>query len=464
MCILRFLLIWSTLASELLTTIACPTLPVATNSTSSSNTRIIGWVSQPSNRGSIDIIWTCLFTIFICTYTVLCLNVPSSDESTFDIVCRRLFWMAIAIIGPEFVLTYASGQWGTAKESVELFHAAGYQSWTMRHAFFADMGGFLLIPAAGGSGKPFRITAKHLHYLVQRKYLDYPDVSQEELWDKSKQDTITKIITCFQIFYLVLQCIGRAVQGLDITTMELSALAIVVCTILTSVCWLRKPLDVRTPMKLYMNATVEQVLLEAGDVAAKPYKQTPLDFIDDLCPSWELNVQTFMKLPTTPHERPITRFGNDRFPNLKGYQELFLCFATLLYAAIHLAGWNFSFPTRLELILWRVSSMFLFGNTVLFWVCETTSSWYRNGRWQRIFYRAFKPSRLEDVEKARLARRDQQVPKVLPLRWEFWSIFPLAVTYGAARGYLIAEVFLELRSLQPNAYVNVSWSAFIPHV
>lgn len=322
--------------------------------------------------------------------------------------------------------------------------------------------GRLFVDSEGG--RPFRITGKHLHYLVQKKYIEYPNVTQEELWDKSKQDTITKVITCFQIGYLVLQCLGRATQGLVITTMELSALAIVVCTILTSICWLRKPLDVRTPIKLEMEFTIEQLLCEAGDAASKPFRQTPLDFVDDLCPSWSLNVQTFMKMPTTPYERPITRFGNDRFPNLKGYQEGFLCFATLAYAAIHLAGWNFSFPTKLELILWRVSSMFLFGNTVLFWICETTSSWHRNGRWQRLFYRAFDPSRLEDVEKARLARLDRSVPKVLPLRWEFWSIFPLAVTYGAARGYLIAEVFLGLRSLEPSAYVNVNWSAFIPHV
>ena len=73
-------------------------------------------------------------------------------------------------------------------------------------------------------------------------------------------------------------------------------------------------------------------------------------------------------------------------------------------------------------------------------------------------------SRLEDVEKARLARQDRRLPKVLPLRWDFWSLLTLAVTYGAARGYLIAEVLLVLRSLQPSAYVDVNSSASIPHV
>ena len=409
----------------------------------------------------MDIIWTCLFTIFICTYTVLCMNVPSEGEHPFWVIGRRLMWMAIGIIGPEFVLTYASGQWGTARESVQSFHAKGYRQWTMRHGFFADMGGFLLVPQ---DSKPFRITAKHLYYLIDKGYISYPDVRTEDLWDKSKQDQIAKAITCVQVFYLVVQCIGRAIQHLAITTMELSALAIVVCSTMTSICWWSKPLDVRTPILIPMSTSTAQLLKEAGEVAAKPYKQTPLDFVDDLGPSWSLNVQPFMKMPVAPRERPIPRFGNDRFPNLKGYQESFLCFATLLYAAIHLVGWNFTFPTKTELLLWRLSSMFLFGNTVMFWVCETIAAWQRRGRWERIFYRIFDSSKLEDVENARQARIANRTPKVLPLKSEFWSIFPLAVTYAAARGYLIMEVFIGLRSLEASAYMNVNWAAFIPHV
>ncbi|KAI9808922.1 MAG: hypothetical protein M1827_007147 [Pycnora praestabilis] len=374
---------------------------------------------------------------------------------------RRLFWMGLAIAGPEFVLTYASGQWGTAEASVKLFHDSGYKQWTLRHGFFADMGGFLLEPR---DSTPFPITSRHLHWLLVQDYLPYPDVTTEEIWDKSKQDTIAKIITCFQIGYLVLQCLGRAAQHLAITTMELSALAIVVCSILTSLCWLQKPLDVRSPIRLPIAASIDEILKEAGEIAAKPYKQTPLDFVDDLGPSWALNVQPFMHMPVTPYERPIPRFGNDRLPNLSGHQETVLCFSTLAYAAIHLAGWNFTFPTKTELVLWRVSSMFLFGNTVAFWIVETSAAWYRVGRWQRFFYMVFNPSKLGDVEMARLRREASREPKKLPLKPEFWGIFPLAITYAAARGYLIVEIFLGLRSLEPSAYLCVNWASFIPHI
>ena len=39
--------------------------------------------------------------------------------------------MGLGIAGPEFVLTYASGQWTTARDSVRAFHDAGYPQWTM---------------------------------------------------------------------------------------------------------------------------------------------------------------------------------------------------------------------------------------------------------------------------------------------------------------------------------------------
>ncbi|GLB07712.1 hypothetical protein AtubIFM57258_003073 [Aspergillus tubingensis] len=392
---------------------------------------------------------------------MLCLNVPAQYEKPWDIICRRLFWMLVAISGPEFVLTYASAQWGRARDSVRSFKASGFPQWTMRHGFFADMGGFHLVPP---DGPPFPVTSKHIHWLVIHNYLPFPEITSEEITDRSKQDTVAKIVSCMQTSWMLLQCLGRAAQGLAITTLELSALAIVVCSVMTSLCWLHKPSDVRTPIRLELHISIEQIRREAGDHAMEPYKQTPLDFIDDLLPSWSLNVQPFMKMPVAPFERPLPRLGNDRLPDLKGYQEIILCIATLLYASIHLIGWNFGFPTKAELILWRVCSMFLFGNTVAFWVFETSAAWYRIGRWQRFFCRIFWKSKLEDVEQARLTRESAKVPKVLPLKAEFWSIFPLACTYAAARLYLIVEAFVGLRALEVSAYRTVDWTTFLPHL
>lgn len=424
--------------------------------------RVYGWVGTANARGTFDIAWNCLFTVFICTFTMLCLNVPSYYENNWAMMRRKFFWMLVAIAGPEFVLTFASAQWGTARDSVRAFKASSYPQWTLRHGFFADMGGFLLITP---DTPPFPVTSRHIHYLVTHDYLDMPDISVREMVDKSKQDTVAKMVTFFQVTYLVLQCIARASQHLTITTMELSALAIVVCSIMTSFCWWHKPADVQTPLKLCLKdgATVAGIRQDAGGRAMKEWKQTPLDFVDDLLPSWALNVQVFMKMPTGPHERPLPRFGNDRFPNLKGWQEIILCIGTLLYAAIHLFGWNFNFPTHTELILWRLSSMFLFVNTIAFWVFETTSAWWRAGRLQRWLYKLFWPSRLRDLEARLQETQHQGDTKQLPLKFEFWSIFPLACTYAVARLYLIVEAFVGLRTVEQSAYFDVDWTVYVPH-
>lgn len=428
------------------------------NLTISQGSRIEGWVSQPDFRGTMDILWICLVTIFTCTYTILCLNVPSRNDTRLALVGRRILWMGLAIIGPEFVLTYAAGQWSRACHSVEAFHAAGYARWTMRKAFFADMGGFVL---QAEDSEPFPLNVKHLHWLVINKYVDYPDVTDEEIWDKSKQDTLAKVITTFQIGFLVVQSIGRAAQHLAITTLELNTLGIVACSLMTSCTWLRKPSDVRTPLLIRTSITILEI------TRSRPWKQTPLDFVDENGPGWAVNVQPFMKMPVLPPDRPIQRIPDDRFPmNPHGAQEYYLCFATLVFAAIHVAGWNFSFPSRPEQILWRVSSMLLFGITASFWILETMASWKRLGRWKQLYYTILNRKKLEDFEKSRTQRMmtETREPTELPLPWEFWTIFPLAVLYGLARFSLLAEAFLELRSLEATALLNVDWSVYFPHV
>lgn len=376
---------------------------------------------------------------------------------------RRLFWMCVAIAGPEFVLTAASGQLDTASRSVFAFSSVGFTQWTLRHAFFADMGGFHLIPK---DGQGFPITGRHLFWLVQNKIVDFPNISTREIWDKSKQDSLGKIIVFFQIVYLAVQSVARAIQHLPITTLELSTLAIVVCSIMTSVLWMRKPVDVVTPIYLYTTYTMAGIHAVGGEPALEPWRETPLDFIDDLKPSWSLNVQTFMKMPVGPFERPLPRFGNDRLPHLKGKHKVMLCVATLIYAAIHLVGWNFVFPTRTEQLLWRISSSFIFGTTLVFWFIETACSWHRSGYWQRSYNHTFRPAQAEAAEETRMARlaRKTSRTKTLPSKWEFWCIFPLAVIYAAARGYQIVEIFVGLRALPQATYEQVNWTHFLPHI
>ena len=212
-----------------------------------------------------------------------------------------------------------------------------------------------------------------------------------------------------------------------------------------------------------MKTSIARVLHEGGSPAARPYRQTPMDFVDDLCPSWSLNIQTFIKMPIGPFERPISRFGNDRFPYLELRDNTVLFVTTLTYAAIHVSAWNWTFPSRIEHILWRLASMILLGSTIAFWVLESIAIWYRYNGGEKFLYRVLnKLDRLEDIEKLRIEKAAD--PRKLPLRAEFWSIFPLALIYAIARTYLLVEAYLGLRQLEASAFMNVNWSMYLPHV
>ena len=426
---------------------------------SSDNGRVRGWVDQPSLRGTWDIIWTCIVTTFICTYTLLCLNVPSPSDTSFHLVRRRFFWMVFAVFAPEIVLTYAAGQWSRAKHSVKAFHSYGHDKWTLRLAFFADMGGFFL--QCPGSDC-FPLNAKQLHWLVINDFVPYPETTVAEIWDKSKQDRLAKFIMTFQIGYLVIQCIGRLAQGLAITTLELNTLAIVVCSLMTAFTWLHKPSDVATPIYLHTSIPIESITDGA------PYENTPLDFVDQNGPGWSMNLQPFIGMPTIPAKRPLQRIPNDRFPmDPYGAQEYFLCFATLVFTGLHVAGWNLSFPSEAEKILWRVASLILFGVTAAFWILETMASWTRLGRWEWLYLRIFDRKSLPRWREATNEKLDREKPRQmseLPLAWEFWTIMPIALLYGLARIYQLVEGFMELREIDASAFVHVDWSQYFPHV
>ena len=71
----------------------------------------------PADQRSIwDILWSCLATIFACSWVSVHPNIPAPNESSWRIFLRRLELMFWAIIGPEFIISWALRQWIGARE------------------------------------------------------------------------------------------------------------------------------------------------------------------------------------------------------------------------------------------------------------------------------------------------------------------------------------------------------------
>ncbi|CAG8122442.1 unnamed protein product [Penicillium olsonii] len=398
-----------------------------------SNNGTAGWVSGPNTRGTMDIIWSSILTVFLCTWTAVCLNLPSPKDNQFQILCRRAKWMFWAIVSPELVLAVAIGQYASARRSVKRFRKLGMKEdrWSLRHSFYADMGDMLLQPS---DSTPFLAT------------------------------------------WLMIQLFGRLILKLPITTLELSAGAIVICTFGTFICWMHKPSDVNTGIVLNMESSTADILINAGDLAATPYRHTPLDFVAKQSFTFGYDVMGFFGLLLDDSERPLRRFPDDRFPDIGTFEKFALFCLTSAFASFHLIGWNFVFPSRVERILWRISSSVVTVTTVLYWVFETIAARQRFGRWDKylVWLRIKSPPPQQKIDaEVALARQDtvsrmdafekEQWEAKPILRWEGLIILPIILLYASARGYMIVEVFMSLRRLPVGAFTTFEFTDMLPH-
>jgi hypothetical protein len=72
-----------------------------------STTDIVGWTPEPRGRGTIGLLWSCFATIFLCTWNAIHPNLPALNESKFRVVGRRIGYVIICLLAPEFVALLA---------------------------------------------------------------------------------------------------------------------------------------------------------------------------------------------------------------------------------------------------------------------------------------------------------------------------------------------------------------------
>ena len=79
----------------------------------------------PADQRTIwDILWSCLATIFACSWVSIHPNIPGPNESSWKIFLRRLELMFWAVVAPEMIITWALRQWFGARH-LEKFHKGG---------------------------------------------------------------------------------------------------------------------------------------------------------------------------------------------------------------------------------------------------------------------------------------------------------------------------------------------------
>ncbi|POS75115.1 hypothetical protein DHEL01_v206492 [Diaporthe helianthi] len=245
------------------------------------NNDTVGFVYGPNTRGTMDIVYGCLVVLITAIWTVVHINIPAAGETWWWVLFRRFRWGCVSIFAPDFLTLLAASQWDAATKSVARMRQlpeveADGERWRLEHAFYANSGGFLLqCPDCAA----FPVNAASVHLLVSKGYVDLPDMTADEIKDKSKADSFAKFAAIFQGFWLIAQTIARLAQGLPLSQLELFTLAFVVSTAMSYYFWWRKPQNVSTPTVIPCPFPVAKIRADAG-LAHEDWTSTPMDFVE----------------------------------------------------------------------------------------------------------------------------------------------------------------------------------------
>jgi hypothetical protein len=113
---------------------------------------VVNYVSQPNTRGTLDILWSCLGTIILCTWSVQHPNVPElrtahGNRSRYRDVIKQAWMMVFTLLAPEFLLLKAVSDLhsaGSISKKLGVLAKGDGVPWSMVHSFFSNMGGFVI--------------------------------------------------------------------------------------------------------------------------------------------------------------------------------------------------------------------------------------------------------------------------------------------------------------------------------
>jgi hypothetical protein len=397
-----------------------------------------------------------------------------------------LKWMLFTMLAPEFILGKAIGDFATALElkvMMEQYAVEDDVEWGLSHCYFAMMGGFRAIvvtPAA----EPFnrlnpdqsnskqnerhrrgsnnvvecdiepqmqripqekRVTEAHVHQPSPkgrqdsaRKYIlsgddvydlraknrtvsidKLPAITTAEIHDKGKSNAFTKAVVITQVLWMSVQVIVRSVRGLAISQLELMTTAFSLCAIITYIFLLPKPQGVQVP--------------------APPIELERISrFHNDLI-YLRLVILPWVSLDSAVE----TRVPNDAVEKFNYIYFVGMALGGVIFGAVHLAGWNLSFPTSIDRELWHIASILM---TCLLPVAFLPAIWIGiDGDGFGRFLTRFSPPAIKEA-----------------LVFQLWG-FLFGTFYILARFCLLVETFRTLAYLPPSAFVS-TWVSEIPNI
>lgn len=350
-------------------------------SLASSTSKLESWQFDDNSRSSWDLVWTCLSTIFACTWTVLCLNVPprrhhNSRGGQFSRPAKKVLVWLVSVLCPELVAWIAVEDYFRARQLAIYCNAiqaeVNYEvsrrptlsqqtegpqngqvqmrpvpvKWTTRQGFCIDMGG---LAVQTQDAWLFTISRKTIGVFVRAGLVKGSDFDDEDIKDQAKVDTLGKLFTVVQSAWLTCNIIARVAYSLPISPLELTTVAYVALGLLIAGFWWLKPKDMTTSITIPLQCNRDDLpveILQVMDANPKSCIQLRADVIAQNAaaghatkspPSTSSNRKKPYVLAYEPERLPKST-EDDLSHSAKTLNVIFATLLVITFGAVHIAG------------------------------------------------------------------------------------------------------------------------------
>jgi len=274
----------------------------------------VGFIPEPNcGRGTVGIIWSCLTTIFLTTWTATHSDIQSTIPRS-----KRDRWQTslTSFFLPEVLTASAVDNFIDAymlRRAIQRID--GWESYSLKQAFLVALDGVYLDHGVSDSeSEPLeRRRFLDLAHSGRITFNDFP--SGAKIDSRTKSDWIAKSVAVLQATWFLATVLSRITQDFTVTPLEDITSASACCGLTAFLLYFRCPQDVqeRFPLKL--------------------------------------------KAEASGYRPP----SNGRLLELSGSQVVSLAIVVLAaFSGIHLAAWNYPFPSVVEVWMWRAAVLFTF--------------------------------------------------------------------------------------------------------
>ncbi|OJJ07281.1 hypothetical protein ASPVEDRAFT_33512 [Aspergillus versicolor CBS 583.65] len=346
-----------------------------TSSSSTAQSTLVGWRAEPQGRGTLGLLATSLSTVFLCTWVVIH---PRVHKSEVYAVPHKLALLVKTLLAPEFIAIEGLQEWAQCQRMVSECSEWSRGEFSLVHAYYISMLA-LRYQTPGGNRV---IWPNQYTWLLKRHFIKWENhadwgLAMDQIQDKSKSDSITKLITLSQVLWFVATCIMRAANDLPLSQLESMTLSYIPLFAITYFFWWNKPKDIFSPSIVCLPAMSVEDRQHFESMALSNKFDETQDAVT-YWSIWYLTPRVFEKEENDRMERAVLQPSSPKAPDVDGemckYRKEIVvahwdpylyrsktirslcCLFGASFGALHLACWNTIFPTTAEMWMWRASA------------------------------------------------------------------------------------------------------------